>query len=289
MKLNQRKHQMSKDRNQKPFILSSKMILVLIIALCGWIIYVLSEERNVIRPKTLDFSLHLSSDQMDLNSKSQVIEIDEYTFHKQPVYLEVSDKNKLISMLDDKSLYYTPTTEILHQSTKENRDFHADYALIWTGHRLLFSFGSGEVRHYREDQLNQYDHVFIHRKEVMSLLRNFSLEAIEKEECLQSYQCKEFGRCKALNGRCVLTSDEDCTKLCKETGQCFANLLWGSCMVDTNEHCQQSTLCKESGLCTRVFFLDNLQSQCGEDQSTLEILWNGFIKPFIDEVKKMSS
>ena len=276
----QQSEQMMTSPDQRPLIISSKLTLALIITLCGWLAFGLSSERKVILPDHLDFSLYLASGRGNPKTELPVIEIDGYDFYQEPIRLSLADKERLVAMLEDRNLYYTPRQYTMYRPIKKCGGFNANYALVWEDNRLLICFGCGEVRHYQGDDLDEYDLVFMYRVTLMNFLGKLSVKETVQDNCLESDGCKDDGRCTALNGRCVIASDQDCIHLCKQSGRCSANLTWGACMINRNQHCQQSITCQENGRCARAMG-DRDYFLCKQDQPISEILMREYFEFFL--------
>ena len=78
-------------------------------------------------------------------------------------------------------------------------------------------------------------------------------------DCKQASMCAEHGYCTYRDGKCMLASDEDCagTEACRVKGQCTFEvnrdasgyLPDAKCVVGSNEDCRQSERCKKHRMC----------------------------------------
>lgn len=82
------------------------------------------------------------------------------------------------------------------------------------------------------------------------LLRPVDPPIVESDEdCRHSADCRDDGRCKHGDGRCVVGSWEDCkaSAACSKEGRCYLEA--GECRPITEEHCLQAEACTEHGRC----------------------------------------
>ena len=73
---------------------------------------------------------------------------------------------------------------------------------------------------------------------------------VKAAHCMTAAECKDYGRCTAKAGECVVTSDIDCAQaefVCKTLGKCTAKN--GECVAASDVDCQRSERCARFGRC----------------------------------------
>lgn len=83
------------------------------------------------------------------------------------------------------------------------------------------------------------------------------------DDCLEAKVCRKYGRCSAVNGYCIPTSDEQCqaSMECGISGNC--KVINNECMPTSDMDCVWSWGCKFDNRC---FFNPGRRSFCGHSR-----------------------